>query len=375
MLKVPNLNVDIYGSNFHGGAIFGSLDDMYLSDSLFEHNTAHSNGGALSVQTRNSTTENCKFYNNTAGANGGALDIFGNSQVFNTEIRDNAAKNGGAVQYSSFEYYYRIQNNMNMFNVTVSGNKALDRGGAFKLVGVNIAVTNSNIYGNSAPNGATFTGGGNVDVRSNWWGSTNGPDDSVWNLNNVRFRTWLNDKVNWDAVSVSDKPSGDDNKGNGDNPGRYYNPSSSTGSSVSTGSTLSGGNSHSGGNSGGFSLPGSWPNGNGKDGKLDLNGFLSSDGKSRTDVNGNHVNENSLSKQNSSTVNDLSSVGMSDNAADSSSSSAGSPSDGDSAKAYEITKDVSKEINPEDNLVNIIFVLVVLMLIVIGYYRKYESDE
>ena len=376
MLKpASSSNVDIYTKEVHGGAIFGSLNNFHIYNSLFEHNTAHGNGGALCVQARNSTTTACKFFNNTAGERGGALDIFGNSQVFNTEILDNNAKTGGAIQYNSYEYYGHVQNNINMFNITVAGNKALDKGGAFNLNNGNFKITNSNIYGNSAPNGATFSGGGVVDARSNWWGSVDGPDDSVWNLNNVRFRTWLNDKVKWDAVTISDNPSGDDNKGNGDNPGRYYNPSSSTGSSVSTGSTLSGGNSHSGGNSGGFSLPGSWPNGNGKDGKLDLNGFLSSDGKSRTDVNGNHVNENSLSKQNSSTVNDLSSVGMSDNAADSSSSSAGSPSDGDSAKAYEITKDVSKEINPEDNLVNIIFVLVVLMLIVIGYYRKYESDE
>lgn len=381
MLEAPNLSVDTYGSNFHGGAIFGSLDEMHMSDSLFEDNTAHGNGGALCVQTRNSTTENCKFYNNTAGANGGALDIFGNSQVFNTEIRDNSAKNGGAVQYSSYEYYSRIQNNLDMFNVTVSGNKALDKGGAFKLVGGNIAVTNSNIYGNSAPNGATFTGGGNVDVRSNWWGSTNGPDDSVWNLANVRFRTWLSDKVNWEPTSINNKPADNNpNKGNGENNGRSYNPSDSTGSSVRTGSTLSRDSSGYSGNSGGYAPSGNWPSGNEKGGSLDLKGFLSRDksGNSKTDVNGNQVNENSLSKINSSTVNDLPSVGMSANAADSSASASGSQGQGksgESQKAYEITKEIKKEIEVEDNLVNIIFVLIALLLLVIGFYRKYNTSE
>lgn len=387
-------DVDAYGKGFHGGAIFGSLDEFHVYNSLFEHNTAHGNGGALCVQARNSTTTACKFFNNIAGESGGALDVFGNLQVFNTEILDNNAKTGGAVQYTSYEYYGHIQNNMNMFNVTVAGNRALDKGGAFANSG-NFRITNSNIYGNSAPNGKTFTGGGVVDARTNWWGSVDGPDDSVWNLNNVRFRTWLNDKVKWDAVPVSDKTSDDDNKGSGNsnNGGRYYNPSSSTGSSASTGSTLSGGDSYNNngrGNSYGFNLPGNLHSGNGNGGRLNLNGFISNNGngesrtdvngnsESRTDVNGNQPNPNSLSQINSSSVNDLSSVGMTANAADSSSGSAGGESsggDGEAPSAYEITKQVTKEIDSEDNLLNIIFVLIALMLVIIGYYRKYESDE
>lgn len=385
MLKNPNsLSVDKYAKGFNGGAIFGSLDEMHIYNSLFEHNTAHGNGGALCVQTRDSITTASRFFNNTAGESGGALDVFGNLQVFNTEILDNNAKTGGAVQYTSYEYYGHIQNNMNMFNVTVAGNRALDKGGAFANSG-NFRITNSNIYGNSAPNGKTFTGGGVVDARTNWWGSVDGPDDSVWNLNNVRFRTWLNDKVKWDAVLVSDKTSDDDNKGSGNtnNAGRYYNPSSSTGSSASTGSTLSGGDSYNNngrGNSYGFNLLGNLHSGNGNGGRLNLNGFISNNGngESRTDVNGNQSNPNSLSQINSSSVNDLSSVGMTSNAADSSSGSAGGESsggDGEAPSAYEITKQVTKEIDPEDNLLNIIFVLIVLMLVIIGYYRKYESDE
>ena len=377
LLNPSSTGVDAYAKGFNGGAIFGSLNEMNIHGSLFEHNTAHGNGGALCVQTRNSTIEACSFYNNTAGASGGAMDIFGNSQVFNTEILDNNAKIGGAIQYSSYNYYGHLMNNMNMYNVTVAGNRALDRGGAFANTG-NFAVTHSNIYDNSAPYGSTFTGGGVVDARSNWWGTVDGPDDSVWNLANVRFRTWLNDKVKWDAVSVNDQTSDNSgNNGNGNHHG-YHNPSDSTGSSASTGSTLSGGSgSHHGGNGHGFSWPGNWPTGNGKSGPLDLNGFTTNgNGNSRTDVNGNHPNPNSLSKVNSSSVNDLSSVGMSPNAADSASSSAGSGASGgdDLSNAYEL-KEVKKEIDPEDNWISIIFILVALILIIIGYYRESESEE
>ena len=377
LLNPSSTGVDTYAKGFNGGAIFGSLNEMNIHDSLFEHNTAHGNGGALCVQTRNSTIEASSFYNNTAGASGGAMDVFGNSQVFNTEILDNNAKKGGAVQYSSYNYYGHIMNNMNMYNVTVAGNRALESGGAFANSG-NFAITHSNIYGNSAPYGSTFTGGGVVDARSNWWGTVDGPDDSVWNLANVRFRTWLNDRVKWDAVSVDDQTSDNGNGGSGHGSGHgYHNPSSSTGSSASTGSTLSGGSGHNGGSGHGFSWPGNWPTGNGRGGPLDLNGFTrNGNGMSRTDVNGNHPNPNSLSRVNSSSVNDLSSVGMSANAADSSSGSAGSGASGgeDFSRAYEL-EEVKKVIDPEDNLINIIFVLIALMLIIIGYYRKYESED
>ena len=108
-----------------------------------------------------------------------------------------------------------------------------------------------------------------------------------------------------------------------------------------------------------------------------MNGFTrNGNGMSRTDVNGNHPNPNSLSRVNSSSVNDLSSVGMSANAADSSSGYAGSGASGgeDFSRAYEL-EEVKKVLDPEDNLINIIFVLIALMLIIIGYYRKYESED
>lgn len=190
-----------YSSNFNGGVIFGSLDQLNLLNSIFEHNIANTGGGALCVQCEDSIIEGCRFYNNTAGEYGGAIESFGTFKVFDTEILNNHAKNGGAIKYSSYTAYNHIQNIMNLFNVTIAGNRALSNGGAFFISNSNFAITNSNIYDNNAPYTQTFYGGGNIDARNNWWGSVDGPDDSVWN-HVSRFRTWLSEKVTWNVPNV-----------------------------------------------------------------------------------------------------------------------------------------------------------------------------
>lgn len=389
---------NVYGIHANGGAIFGAISQFDVYNTTFEQNTANSDGGALSVQAQSSTIEASKFNNNLAAQRGGGLDIFGNFEIFNTEIINNSAKYGGAVEYNSYSSYGRVQNNVDMFNVTVAGNKALEYGGAFQLGLANIAIKNSNIYDNTAPMGSTFSGrydissGANIDARGNWWGSSDGPDDSVFMQSNIRFRTWSGQKIDWTPVKVN---TGDDsnNNGNKQNSQSQTPPSPSTGSSVHTGSTLtidaSSYSSSNNGGSNGFNFNGNWPNGNNRQNNMenniggnvgDNNGFDSnicgnpseSSCESRTNVNGNAANPNSLSRVNSSSINDLTSVGMSANAADSSLGVAGSQSSegDDSAKAYEIKKEIDKEINLENNFMNIIFVLIVLMLLIIGYYRK-----
>ena len=392
MLISPDNYYDYFNRFFMGGAIFGSSKELNVKDSIFESNVANTDGGALSIQSENSTIEGCKFYNNTAGVYGGALSIFGNSEVFNTELVSNYARDGGALHYASYSNYNHIQNNMNMFNVTVANNVALGYGGAFVLENTNFAIKNSNIYGNKAPKAETFGtkyGYGDsskIDARSNWWGDSKGPDDSVRKYQDIRYRTWLSDKVNWDPVKISPS-NNDDNKGNGGknsgvNP--YSPPTSSTGSGVRTGSTLNP-DSNYGDNSNGFNFPGNWPSsgsGNGGYNGFNIGGIKfggNSSGNSKTPVQGNAVNPNSMSRVNSSSVNDLSSIGMASNAADSSSSSASSASDGGSSRsshAYEITKDVKKEVIEHDDLsiLNILFILLWIFLF-IGFYRKYRLEN
>lgn len=380
---------NVYGIHAEGGAIFGAIHDFNLFNSSFTHNLAESNGGALCVQSLNSSIEQCVFNDNTAGESGGALDLFGNVNVFNTEITNNSAKYGGAVQYSSFASYGHIQYNAGMFNVTVSGNRALEHGGAFTIGQANFAIKNSNIYDNTAPRGSTFSGtygvtsDGKIDARSNWWGSTDGPDDSVFMQNNIRFRIWAGQKIDWMPIKIN----GGDSQGNGNRGNGQSQPTSSvsTGSGTHTGSTLTTDTSSSrGSGSNGFNFNGNWPSGNnngnwgGNFGDGEGVSPYESSGNSRTSVNGNTVNPNSLSKSNSSSVNNLASVGMTANAADSSPSAQSSSSEGGSGeggKAYEITKEVKKEIIDEDlSLFNVLFILLWIFLF-IGFYRKYRAEN
>ena len=376
-----------YNIHFNGGAIFGALTQFNVYNSTFVHNSAFSDGGSLCVQSLDSSIELCKFYDNVAGGSGGVLDVFGNFEIFNSEIINNSANYGGAIQYSSISTGYgRIQNNMVMFNVTVAGNKALTAAGAFLLRATNFAIKNSNIYDNFAPEGSTFSGkydlgtGSNIDARGNWWGSTNGPDDSVWTQSNVRFRTWAGQKVDWKSVLVKGS-NGNDIK-NDENTGKSSTNVNtvSTGSGAHTGSTLSSTLSYGSGSSG-FRFSGNWPNGNnmGNNGGIgDYDGInpYGSSGESKTNVKGNAVNQNSLSKTNSSNVNDLPSVGLSSNAADSSTSSQSSSSDGGSfgsGKAYEI-KEVKKEMEDDLTIFNILFILLWIFLF-IGFYTMYKKID
>lgn len=382
---------NVYGIHAEGGAIFGAIHDFNLFNSSFTHNLAESNGGALCVQSLNSSIEQCVFNDNTAGESGGALDLFGNVNVFNTEITNNSAKYGGAVQYSSFDSYGRIQYNAGMFNLTVSGNRALEYGGAFAIGQANFAIKNSNIYDNTAPRGSTFSGTygittvGKIDARNNWWGSTDGPDDSVFMQNNIRFRTWAGQKIDWTPIKI--KGGDGDSQGNGNRGNGQSQPASSvsTGSGTHTGSTLTTDTSSSHGTgSNGFNFNGNWPTGNnngnwgGNFGDGEGVSPYESSGNSRTSVNGNAVNPSSLSKSNSSSVDNLASVGMTANAADSSPSAQSSSSEGGSGeggKAYEITKDVKKEIIDEDlSIFNVLFILLWIFLF-IGFYRKYRAEN
>lgn len=384
----------VYNIHAEGGAIFGALREFVLYNSTFEHNLAENDGGALCVQSLNSTIESCKFNENVAGKHGGGLDIFGNFEIFNTEITNNSAKYGGAMQYNSYSIYERTQNNIDMFNVTVTGNNALEYGGAFQIGLANFAIKNSNIYDNNAPIGSTFAGirgissNGNIDARGNWWGSVDGPDDSVLSQPNIRFRTWAGEKIDWTPVNINN--AGISNN-NGIRPNSQSQTSSgaSTGSAVHTGSTLRIDSTNSynpsshGGSSDGFNFNGNWPNGNneGNNGGFNFNDGTNPynpNGESKTNVRGDVVNPNSLSKTNSSTVNNLASVGMTANAADSSAGGETSSSEGtseESVNAYEITKEVKKEINENDfSIFNILFILLWIFLFM-GFYRKYKTMD
>ena len=326
-----------------------------------------------------------------------------------TIISNNSARYGGAIQYSSYTYYGHIQDNFNIYNSTISNNKALNRGGAFDFGSGNIVIHDSNIMNNVAPAGSTLHSSGGsytMDMRYNYWGTNDkgriGPDDSVWAVSNNQFRPWYKELIKWDSKISGPEVSNDDGNGNGqinnDNNDKSINTNpKSTGPSISTGKSIGGsGNGNGGYNGNGGSNLGYGGIGNGHNGPY--SSLLGSNSYNGQNIKGNanknthspdvdsqvdgDVDKDSLSRSNSSSYNpNLASVGSTSNAASAASSSQGG-SDGasDSLKGESVSK--SFEIKEIEDLISddqsfaifLIFAFVVLLLLVIGY-RRYGKDN
>ena len=115
--------------SFYGGAIysFGDLNlksmPLFVNNSLFENNSAHSKGGALFLLNQNLVVENTVFINNKADY-GGAI-CFSNAKDYQFEynISSSNFKNnfafaeGGAIKYEEDPFLNK--------NNTFEGNKAV----------------------------------------------------------------------------------------------------------------------------------------------------------------------------------------------------------------------------------------------------------
>lgn len=420
-----------YYSGHDGGVIYGTYNKLHVLSSEFYYNQATNDGGALYAKANDGKILDSVFRENIAGVSGGALDLAKNFIMMRTVISNNTARYGGAIEYDSYRYYGHIQDNFNIYNSTISNNKALNMGGAFNVGSGNIVVHDSNIVNNFAPAYNTIhSKGGNyaIDMRYNYWGVSptgyEGPDDSVWNVNNNEFRPWYRQWVKWEPAEVkidpvdptpegpkdsdSEKPGDSKPSSGGPNP----NPTS-TGTSASTGTSIGGhgngnGQGNGNGNGNGYSGSGDGTNlgpggsGTGHGGAYsnlpgynayngqNIRGTSNNNGSSNVDskVDGT-VNSDSLSKSNSSNYDaNLASVGMTSNAAAASSSSEGgsqgagesssSSSDGAAsvAKSYEITEKIEELVdNDVSMMVFIVLEIIVLSLLIIGYKRKDEENE
>ncbi len=403
-----NLNYFAFSRGYAGGAISGNFNKFHISDSEFYFNQAVQNGGAIQARAKDGKIIDSIFTDNTAGISGGALDISDNFIVMRTVISNNSASYGGAIEYDSSVYYGHIQNHLNIYNSTISGNKALTRGGAFNFGSGNISVHDSNIADNFAPSGNTISTSGTtnaIDMRYNYWGASSGPDDSVWSVANTQFRPWYGQWISWNpTVSGGDSPSKDD--GHKDNTNPVINPkhgdnskpsgSTNTGSSTSTGTTIggkgnwgytgSGDGSNLGYNGIGNNHNGLYSSLNGRSySGQSINGMAPTGNSSHESNTNGNVNYDSLSKSNSSSYNpDFSSVGMAANAASSASSSQGGSS-GDAgsssndassvSKSYEI-KEIDELLSDSDAMIQfLIYAFITLFLLIVGYRHKKEENE
>lgn len=409
---VVDLDYFSYKTGFNGGAIYGTFNKFQISASEFYYNVAGDNGGAVHAKANDGKILDSKFISNTAGISGGALDLSKNFVILRTIISNNIASYGGAINYDSYSYYGHIQSNLNIYNSTISNNKALTYGGAFDIGTGNITIHDSNIVNNLAPGYGTIhttSSSTVVDLRYNYWGTTDGvegPDNSIWNFDSNLFKPWSKQWINWDPKNVELKPStpstGSEGSNNNPRPSAPNVPgisSGSTGSSTSTGSSIGGNSGNSGGGNGQYGGSGDGTNlgpGSGSgtgNSLLDLpgnseykgqaiNGMANSNSSNNhQSVNGD-VDSDSLSKVNSSNYDaNLLSVGMVSNAASTSSASgegadgSSSAADSQSSKAYEITKKI--ELPKESEvIISFIMIMVVLLLLVVGYKRKQgENDE
>ena len=425
-----NLDNYRYYSGFNGGVIYGAYNELQARNSEFYYNQATNDGGVIYAKANDGKLLDSIFMLNTAGTSGGVLEISKNFIIERCVLSNNSARYGGAIEYNSYEYYGHVQDHINIYNSTISNNRALNGGGAFNIGYANITVRDTNIVDNVAPSGNTFHsrvigGQQDIDMRYNYWGKK-GPDDSVWNaMSRESFYPITREMINWKPQVVDDdKPTGpievnpdDDSKGhggNGDNPIVNPNPGS-TDSSTSTGRTIGGngnnegsGNTYgpgsgtgTGGSGSGTGTPGT-PYNPGNPGNTNSYGHIPGNTYTGQKVTGNYnstsnanskvdgtSNSNSQSRVNSSNDDSsLSTVGMISNAAASSSSDGGgqgeSSSSADSSdsgaqsvsKSYEITEKLDEIVDDDKSMLTFIaLAIITLLLLIIGYKRKERENE
>ena len=174
---------------YKGGAIFvgRTSGDINITDSIFENNTAVSNGGAIDVNAssviitgstltgntaqnggaiyvggsgeHNSVTS-CTFTNNNATGNGGAIDwAASNGNILNSKFEYNNAENGGAVYIGGSAEAGSIIGSVFNFNHASENGGAVDWNSTIGRLINSTFYNNTAKFGGAAYRGANSTGG------------------------------------------------------------------------------------------------------------------------------------------------------------------------------------------------------------------------
>ena len=147
-----------------GGAMYADLDDLELTDAIFDRNEG-SSGGGLYV-TGSLTLSRVDFTHNVSSGSGGGLNVGGYLTATNTTFTDNTAENsgGGAT----------VGEDTELSRVTFSGNSAGDDGGGLRVEGSSSTGSTSRFDAvDFAGNTAGETGGG-LALRFRFASFTNG---------------------------------------------------------------------------------------------------------------------------------------------------------------------------------------------------------
>jgi predicted outer membrane repeat protein len=137
-----------WGFESGGGINIDTKNNVTISNSILRENTAHNMlGGAIySLGSSNVTIMDCIFSSNHADTYGGAIVLYNSSAtITNCLFIGNSAWIGGGIQF--------INAVCSLSNCTFNANTATQQGGALSTENSTITITNSILWGNSAPTG------------------------------------------------------------------------------------------------------------------------------------------------------------------------------------------------------------------------------
>ena len=177
----------VRGKFSYGGAIH-SGGDLTVEESVFEHNVAGSDGGAIYNDESKMSIFDCELSDNVASDHGGAVYANGGeSDIAKSTFRGNEARNEGGgvynekgmlnISYCEFAYngamltyksvggaLYNHEGEMNIRSSVISNNSARQGGGLYNLDG-KLDISDSTLTGNDAWDGGALYGeGGELSI-------------------------------------------------------------------------------------------------------------------------------------------------------------------------------------------------------------------
>ena len=157
----------------NGGAIYNEGNTVTLETSVLTGNISRGDGGAIYSFGSLSVTSSSLTDNHADLGNGGGIGLSGGTTNINSSTLDgNSARDGGAIGQIRFAQRVTLV----MTNSTVSGNTAINAGGAIDILNANI--TSSTIaFNQAAPaKGGSFSTNGSITLKNSILSALTGGD-------------------------------------------------------------------------------------------------------------------------------------------------------------------------------------------------------
>jgi hypothetical protein len=144
----PTLANLIFQDNmaWYGAAMYNYFADPTITNATFLDNTGVRGGGIYNHES-NPTITNALFSNNTTYYGGGGVFNYTNSSPTLT----NVAFTGNTATYYGGAMFSKINCNPTIINATITGNTSGNNGGGMHNYESNLTITNTILWGNSAP--------------------------------------------------------------------------------------------------------------------------------------------------------------------------------------------------------------------------------